>query len=289
VNIFLWGFVLAIFGLILGSFAGAFVWRLRASEIKFLKESGQDYPKKEYERYSLLMNSTVQSDRSMCLECKHRLHWYDLLPLISWISLKGKCRYCHHKIGTFEPLMELSLSSIFVLSLIFWPFNLINFVDITAFIAWLFVCLIIIIIFAYDLKWFLIPSLISYGLIGLGSLFALLYLWQTGFQTSDVFSLFGAVAILSGIYLVIFAISKGAWIGFGDILIGFGLALFLLKWEQAFLCLFISNLVGTFVVLPGLISGKLKRTSRVPFGPFLIAGFFITFFFGEFIMSLLFR
>lgn len=287
-SVYLWAFVLAIFGAILGSFAGATVWRLRAGELKYLKETNQDYPKKEYTQLMALVDKTMQSDRSVCLKCQHRLQWYDLIPIISWMSLRGKCRYCHYKIGNFEPLMEVSLALLFVTSFLLWPFSLIGNLAIVSFVVWLIACVVLVIIFAYDTKWFLIPSVVSYSLIGLGAFFALLNLSQSGFELSDTFSLFGAVAILSGIYLFIFLISRGAWIGFGDILIGFGLSLFLMTWQQAFLCLFISNLVGTLVVLPGLMMGKLKRTSRVPFGPFLIVGFIVTFYFGDLILSLLF-
>ena len=60
-----------------------------------------------------------------------------------------------------------------------------------------------------------------------------------------------------------------------------GLALILSDWQLAFMALFVSNLIGCVIVLPGLISGRLKRTSHVPFGPFLIAGTVVVYLFGR--------
>jgi prepilin signal peptidase PulO-like enzyme (type II secretory pathway) len=78
--------------------------------------------------------------------------------------------------------------------------------------------------------------------------------------------------ILSGVYLVLYWISKGKWIGFGDIKLGLGLALLLADFRLAFIALFAANLIGCLAVLPPMIAGKLKRDSHVPFGPLLIAG-----------------
>jgi prepilin signal peptidase PulO-like enzyme (type II secretory pathway) len=87
--------------------------------------------------------------------------------------------------------------------------------------------------------------------------------------------IFGAVMILSGLYWLLYIISKGNWIGFGDIKLGVGLALMLADWRLALVTLFMANLIGCLLVAPGLITGKLKRSSHIPFGPLLIIGFII--------------
>jgi prepilin signal peptidase PulO-like enzyme (type II secretory pathway) len=71
---------------------------------------------------------------------------------------------------------------------------------------------------------------------------------------------------------MLYKISKGKWIGFGDIKLGLGLALLLGDYRLAFLAIFAANLIGCIIVIPGMTMGKLKRDSHVPFGPLLILG-----------------
>ena len=98
----------------MGSYAGATVWRLRARQLVEDKADGEKVDSKEYKKLLPLTQSTLANDRSRCLHCGHTLAWYDLLPLASWISTKGKCRYCGKKIGNFEPLMEIGTAIVFV-------------------------------------------------------------------------------------------------------------------------------------------------------------------------------
>src|SRR3954468_7466811 len=86
---------LMILGLCLGSFAGATVWRLRARQLVEDKAEGEKVDGKEYKKLLPLTQTTTATDRSRCLHCGHTLAWYDLLPLVSWVSTKGRCRYCH--------------------------------------------------------------------------------------------------------------------------------------------------------------------------------------------------
>jgi len=95
----------------------------------------------------------------------------------------------------------------------------------------------------------------------------------------------GAAVILSGLYLVLYLISRGKWIGFGDVKLGLGLALLLADWRLAFVALFAANLIGCLIVIPAMISGRLKRDSHVPFGPLLILGFVIAQFAGIYLIE----
>jgi prepilin signal peptidase PulO-like enzyme (type II secretory pathway) len=65
---------------------------------------------------------------------------------------------------------------------------------------------------------------------------------------------------------------KGQWIGFGDVKLGLALALLTADWQLAFIALFAANLIGCLLVIPGMITGKVTRTTRIPFGPLLIVG-----------------
>lgn len=272
--------VLAALGLILGSFAGAQVWRLRARQLAEDKASGYEYDKQEYRKLDILNKRSVSSDRSRCLFCHHQLAWYDLIPFFSWASTRGRCRYCKQRIGYFEPLIETGLSIFFILSFIFWPFDLTSAVEITRFILWLVSGVMLAILFSYDAKWFLLPDRIVFPLIVVSLVFAGLGLIGAPDLLSSIASIGGAILILSGLYLLLWLISKGAWIGFGDVKLGVALGLLLGQWELAFLTLFLANLIGCLIVIPGLATKKLSRTTQVPFGPMLIAGFFLTSLFG---------
>lgn len=279
-SIFIYTF-LAVVGAALGSFSGASVWRLRARQLEYDKKIGEDYDKNEYLGLKSLLKKSVSKDRSQCLHCGHTLSAIDLIPLISWISLGGRCRYCKKKIGYFEPLMELGLAAFFIASYAFWPYVFVDNFDIFRFIVWLVVGVLLIIMFAYDAKWFLLPDTLMNILVVIGLFWAFNGVMASGYDMSSIYSLAGSLAILSGLYGFIYFISKGNWIGFGDVKLGFGLALILSNWSLAFIALFAANMIGTLLVLPGLVTGKLSRMQHIPFGPLLILGFVIAFLFGE--------
>ena len=141
-------------GLSLGSFAGASVYRLRARQLVEDKKAGEKVDAKEFKRLKPLSDVSTRRDRSRCLHCGHTLAWYDLLPLVSWLSLKGKCRYCKASIGRFEPVIELSMMAVFVLSYALWPFELSTPLAIAQFVLWLAASVGLAILFVYDLRWF---------------------------------------------------------------------------------------------------------------------------------------
>lgn len=277
--------VLAGLGLVFGSFAGAQVWRLRARQLVEDKTAGEKVDAKEYRQLVDLAKQPALKDRSRCLSCHHELAWYDLVPFASWLSTKGKCRYCKKSIGHFEPLIEIGVAVFFVLSFIFWPIELTTAVEIVRFIIWLISGVTLAILFAYDAKWFLLPDRIVFPLIGLSIVFAALGLIGVTDVVPALISMAGAVLILSGLYLFIWVISKGKWIGFGDVKLGVALGLLLGQWELAFLALFLANFIGCLIVIPGLATKKLSRTTQIPFGPMLIGGFFLAALFGTPLIS----
>lgn len=267
--------VLILTGLCLGSFAGAMVWRLRARQLNEDKANHEAYDKDEYQRLKKLTTGDAVHDRSRCLHCSYVLRWYDLTPLVSWLSLRGKCRQCRTLIGRFEPLIELGVALLFVLSYAFWPYPLQTMFEIVQFIIWLVAGVGLAILFAYDTKWFLLPDKVNFTVIGLGILSAVLVILQSADVTSTLLNIAGSAIILSGIYLVLYFVSRGQWIGFGDVKLGLGLALLLADWRLAFVALFAANLIGCLIVIPAMLSGRLKRNSHVPFGPLLILGFVV--------------
>ncbi|OYX34044.1 hypothetical protein B7Z00_05395, partial [Candidatus Saccharibacteria bacterium 32-50-10] len=162
--------VLAWLGTMFGSFAGAQVWRLRAKQLVEDRRNGEPVNAQELMQLKGLLRPAI-SDRSECLHCHHPLAWYDLMPVISWMSLRGRCRYCSHSIGRMEPLMELGVATVFVASYLAWPQQLISPLAIAAFAMWLIACVLMAILFAYDAKWFLLPFSINIVLIVVGLVF----------------------------------------------------------------------------------------------------------------------
>ena len=274
---------LLLLGVVRGSFAGAQVWRVRARQLRTDKQTGHPYDKHEWRQLRVLLQGTVRDDRSRCLQCGHVLAWYDLLPVVSWLSTGGRCRYCQQFIGWFELVMELVLGVGLALSYLVWPWALPA--SSLLFAVWVVVALVLMILAAYDAKWQLLPDPLNYGLMALGALFVLVRV--ATLHDVDLVSLTGAVALLAGLYGGLYAVSRGAWIGFGDVKLCVGLALLLGDWRLAFMTLFFSNMLGCIIVLPGLVRGQLNTRSQVPFGPLLIIGCVISLLFGGSILRAL--
>lgn len=278
--------VLGWLGAMLGSFAGAQVWRLRALQLREDKKQGEKINERELKRLQPLIRP-IASDRSECLHCHHRLAWYDLLPIISWVSLLGKCRYCKKPIGGMEPLIEVSLAGVFIMSYLAWPLSLGTVPELLLFVLWLVACVLMAILFIYDAKWFLLPFQINIALIVVAAAFAALSIGLAGGVAFDgVITLAGSVLLMSGLYYIF---SLFGWVGLGDSILGLGLGLMLGSWELAFLALFLANFIGIFMLIPLALRKKLHRQAHIPFGPFLILGTVIALLFGQDIirMSLL--
>jgi leader peptidase (prepilin peptidase)/N-methyltransferase len=170
---------LVLFGLVLGSYAGATVWRLRARQLVVDKAAGEHVDHKEYLQLKSLASEKTSKDRSRCLHCGYTLRWYDLIPLVSWLSLSGKCRNCHKPIGIMEPLIELGTALFFVLSFVFWPYDLHTGLQIASLIVWLIAGVGLAVMFGYDTKWYLLPDRVNFVVIGLGVVAAVLMVVQS--------------------------------------------------------------------------------------------------------------
>lgn len=244
-------YIFFILGLALGSFINALTWRIRA---------GWDMIK----------------DRSRCVHCKHTLEWYDLLPVISWIVLRARCRYCKKPISAQYPLVEIGFGLFLAGSYHFWPSNLITHYDYAYFGLWIIAGVILTTLLIYDLRWMLLPDKLVYPL-ALISLLALSIVAQTNFNELSNHILAGFLAWV--FFYILYIVSKGRWIGGGDIKLAPALGLWLtptgvLTW------LMLAFYSATLVVLPLLIFRAITRKQPVPFGPFLILGFVVAFIWG---------
>lgn len=271
-------------GACLGSFAGATVWRLRAHQLVDDKKHKRKVEAKEYKRLKPLAEQSWLKGRSIDFDSGKQLAWYDMIPIYSWLILGGKSRYSGKPIGKSEFWLELGLGLYFLISYLAWPAGVVSWYGIVQLVLWLIAGTIFAMLFMYDAKWSLLPSYCTMALIIVGALSAVLSVVTAPDLALALVSAIAAVAILSGLYLALWYISKERWIGFGDVLLGLGLALLLGRWELAFLALFLANVIGLIVVFPGLVVKKLSYTSRVPFGPFMIIGTIIAALWGDLII-----
>lgn len=277
--------ILFVLGAVAGSFAGATVWRLRLSQLKQDEAAGEKVTTEEKHEVKKLKKVTVLKDRSVCLHCGHRLTGIDMIPIVSWLFLRGKCRYCHKPIGVTELLLEVGLAAYFVVSFLWWPAPLTDYMEVTRFVLWLLAGVWLAVLAVYDIKWFLLPDKVVFPLIGIGVLYALTVLIDNSFSYDAFNTIIIACTILSGLYYVIYEASRRQWVGFGDVKLGLALALLLSDWRLALLTLFLANVIGTVLVLPLMLSGKVDRKAHIPFGPLLIAGWFLAGIFGNDIIA----
>jgi leader peptidase (prepilin peptidase)/N-methyltransferase len=260
-------FVLVVVGLCLGSFTNALVWRLHE------QSKGKKLSVGERKKLS------IAKGRSMCPHCRHELAAKDLMPLLSWLSLIGKCRYCNKPISTQYPLVELVAALLFVASYVWWPFH-IHGSQLALFIIWLLILVGLLALAVYDLRWFLLPNRIIYPVSFLALLYALIIVISARHPLASLFDTVVAVAIGGGIFYALFQLSNGRWIGGGDVRLGWILGLIAVTPGRSVLFIFLASILGTLISLPLLSAHRLKRNSVIPFGPFLIAGSIITQLFG---------
>lgn len=262
--------VLAVVGLCLGSFVNALVWRLHEQA----REAGRQKTDKEY-----LTRLSVASGRSMCPSCKHELANKDLVPLFSWLALRGKCRYCGKSISVQYPLVELFTAGLFVASYVWWPMTL-NGSQIAIFILWLALLVGLVALLVYDLRWLLLPNRIIYPLGLIATIQAVITVATSSQPLLSIVNFILAVLVGGGLFYVLFQVSKGKWIGGGDVKLGWLLGLSVGTPARALLLIFLGAILGSLVSLPLLTTKRLKRTSIIPFGPFLIVAAIIVQLFG---------
>lgn len=284
---------LLLLGLCFGSFVDALVFRLHKAEeteveravskakvllgrlvrFDFRFTSGSN-------RYSIL------TGRSMCSNCEHPLAVKDLIPLFSWLALRGKCRYCKQPIKD-TPLIEALLATAFIVAYFFWPTPLEAWYQWTEFAIFLAGLVGLAALCIYDLRWYTLPDKIVWPLVGLAVVNVFIQAFfggnMGGAGSVIMFYVYGLLPI-AGVYWFIHIFSKGRMVGLGDVKLGIFIGLSL-GWPGALVTLFLANVLGALYSLPLMARGKLKRDSRIPFGPFLIVAYFIAALWGEMLLS----
>ena len=217
----------------------------------------------------------IISGRSHCPYCGTVLKWFDLIPLVSFVLQKGKCRYCQKKISWQYPLVEISTGLLF-LSVILSQQTKNLFLDPSLAFRMTFYLIIIsflIVILVYDLKHYLIPDKIIYPAIIISLLYLFINLgakFPSRELSSQIYNPFLSAILASGFFLSLVLISKGKWMGLGDVKLAFLMGL-VLGWPNILLALFLSFLSGAIVGIFLIVLGKKGLKSQIPFGPFLSA------------------
>ena len=240
-------FFVFIFGLCIGSFLNVIIYRLEEEKKVF--------------------------GRSFCPQCKKQIKWYDLIPIFSFLFLKGECRFCHKKISVQYPLIELVTGILFTIIFCFFGFNWLVGFNIFALIKILFLFYIfssLIIIFVFDLKHYLIPEAVLFPAIGITFIYQLTNNFSFAF-----FDYLLAGALASLFFGLIFFISKGKWMGFGDVELAFLMGL-LLGSLNVVVALFLAFIFGAIIGIILMILQQKNIKSEIPFGPFLILGTFVS-------------
>lgn len=252
----------------------ALVWRVH--------ERAAEKAKKRPDRHYLVRLSMARG-RSMCPHCHHELAARDLIPVLSWLSLRGKCRYCHKAIPD-SPAVELSLPVLFIVSYIFWPVALSG-SQLAVFVLWLGLLVGFLALAVYDLRWMLLPNRLVYPLSVIAAGQAGVRIVTAQRPLGALIQTLLAVAVGGGIFYLLFQISSGKWIGGGDVKLGWLLGLTVATPGRSLLMIFLAAFTGSLISVPLLINGRLKRNATIPFGPFLILGAILVQLFGSDILS----
>lgn len=244
-----------VLGLLFGSFVNALVWRLK---------NKRDWV----------------HERSECVRCSHKLAAIDLVPVVSWILLAGKCRYCKKTISSQYPVVEILVSALFVWSYLQWPAEITGIV-IAQFCLWLGLLAILSALVVYDFKYMILPNklvasagIITFIWILINALFGM----HSAKPIYD--SLFGLLSF-GGLFYILFQVSNGKWIGGGDVKLGFVLGAWLANPLMSLLAIFIGSLFGLLLTPMLTHSKKLSMNTRIPFGPMLIMGTLVATLYGS--------
>jgi leader peptidase (prepilin peptidase) / N-methyltransferase len=258
-------------GLLIGSFLNCMAWRLHTGE-------------------SVL-------GRSHCPKCNKQIAWHDNIPILSYLVLRGKCRDCHQHISVQYPLVEIACGVLFVLALLhnfsaiggsafggqFSNTNFLstfNFLPSTFYLSLLRDLVIIssmILVFIIDLKWYLIFDITV--LPAAAVVLAMNLFLGMSWQNLLVSGIIGA-----GIFLFQYIISKGKWIGGGDIRLGLFMGL-ALGWPNIIAAIMLAYIGGSIIGLALIGFGKKKWGSEIPLGAFLAPATIITLLWGEVIVE----
>lgn len=257
-----------------------------------------------YQPDKFLLNRSVMIGRSYCPYCRRSLRWFELVPIVSYLVLWGRCRTCHKRISLECPLTEIISGLIFVfvplfLRQLYLPSSTFYFLSAT----WILIFSVLLLISLIDRRINIIPdeatvllvmsgipliflTVSQFGLVNgsfLGS-YALLFGFRSSIWINHLFAAFISVVFFGSLILI----TRGRGMGIGDLKIGLALG-FVFGWPDIILVLILAFIIGSLVGAASIVFRHRSLKSFLPFGPFLAAGSAITFFWGHGIVSLYFK
>ncbi|MES2007001.1 MAG: prepilin peptidase [Patescibacteria group bacterium] len=224
--------------------------------------------------------------RSYCDTCGHVLSPLDLVPIFSYLFLRGRCRYCSAKISIQNPLVEVVAALLSVLIYIKYPIWGETSFEITSYSFWFVVWMTLLFVVVYDLRHTIIPLVCSV-LLALLALIALFFDPQTlSFVMPPLWSLLAGPILASPLFLLSL-VSGGRWMGWGDsgLELSIGWFLGLAAGASALMLSFWSGaIIGVGLLLFSRVrwqrkTPQLTMRSEIPFAPFLVLGMFLAYFF----------
>ncbi len=222
--------------------------------------------------------------RSFCDRCRRRLSWWENIPIVSYLILKGRCRTCHSPISIEYPLVELSTGILFFITLQHATRNSqLNNISLYLLITvYLLLVTFLILVFLYDFHYQIIPDWTVLGLVGLAFV---IHLGGVDSHTiRGVLSLVVTGLVTSAFFLLLHLITRGRGMGLGDVKYAFFMGFFL-GWPRILVGLYTAFLTGAVVGVILILMNKKKFGQHIAFGPFLVFGTFIGWFWGDFLVS----
>ena len=232
--------------------------------------------------FRLPNNKKISKGRSFCINCKKEINWFDNLPLLSFVILKGKCRYCNNSISFQYFLVELIAGLSFIYIYHFFGFSITSVLLAT-------LSIFFIIIFFIDLKHYIIPNELTFPLMAIGFLKSFVpNLNQTIFP-NYINSLIGGIIGYGIIWLIILLYKKirnkdGMGLGDAKLLAVIG---FWFGWISIPFVIFLSSAIALIIVIPDLLKKSKKLSSQIPFGPYIIIATLIFIVFRDDFLNLL--
>lgn len=231
---------------------------------------------------------SVSRGRSKCDKCYKTLSAIDLIPVVSYLLLRGKCRHCNSSISAYYPVVELATGFLFSFTA-WWLIGKDSFLEL---VFSLFILSALTVIFFADLKYRIVPDKILYPAI----VFSLLYLMLTGIGGAPAFDSSTKSSIINNLssgtlsflfFFLLHSITRGRGMGFGDVKLSFLIGLFL-GFPKIVFALYTAFLTGAMVSAILVVAGKKKIIGdTIPFAPFLVTGTVISYFYGDKILRLI--
>lgn len=246
----------AVSGLIVGSFLNVVILRLHAGK-------------------------AFVAGRSACPRCKHVLGPLELIPVASWLALRGRCTHCRKGISIQYPLVELATAILFTAAYVAHPLH--TGANLLELVLWLYVIGSFIVLAVYDLRWYLLPDKVLLPLIVPAVAMLIGQALIAHSVTAIIYPIVAAI-LFGGAFYLLAAVSKGRWMGGGDIKLAFVMGL-LLGLQRTALAMFIAFDSAAIIGVILIIIHRKKRSDLIPFGPFLIAGTLAAYYWGTPIMQ----